>query len=68
VLDLPPGQTGVLPNQLIEAAIATGVIDAGGYTIPRENISRPASTCGSVKWRTASAAASCRPARASSVE
>jgi dCTP deaminase len=42
VLDLPPGQTGVLPNQLIEAAIATGVIDAGGYTIPRENI-QPAS-------------------------
>ena len=40
--DLPGGNAGVLPNQHLEAAIAAGVIHAGGYTIPRENI-QPAS-------------------------
>jgi len=40
-LDLPPGD-GVLPNQLLAQAIAAGVIDAGGFTIPRANI-QPAS-------------------------
>jgi len=32
----------VLPNQLLDAAIASGVIDAGGFTIPPENV-QPAS-------------------------
>ncbi len=40
--ELPPGKAGVLPNQLLDAAIAAGVIDAGGFTIPRENV-QPAS-------------------------
>ena len=40
-LDLPPGQ-GVLPNQCLDAAIRAGAIDAGGFTIPAENI-QPAS-------------------------
>lgn len=42
VLDLPEGVGGVLPNQYLEAAIAGGVIHAGSYTIPRENV-QPAS-------------------------
>ena len=41
-LELPDGASGVLPNQHIESAIATGVIHAGRYTIPRENV-QPAS-------------------------
>ncbi len=41
-LELPDGASGVLPNQHIELAIAGGVIHAGGYTIPRENV-QPAS-------------------------
>jgi len=42
VLELPPGRSGVLPNQWLDAAIAEGVIDAGGFTIPRSNV-QPAS-------------------------
>jgi dCTP deaminase len=42
VLDLPEDDGGVLPNQHLEAAIAAGVIHAGSYTIPRENV-QPAS-------------------------
>lgn len=42
VLELPEGQRGVFPNQYLEAAIAAGVISAGGFTIPHENI-QPAS-------------------------
>jgi len=42
VLDLPAGASGVLPSQHLEAAIRAGVIDAGGFTIPRENV-QPAS-------------------------
>ena len=41
MLDLPEGE-GVLPNQHLAAAIDAGVIDAGGFTIPAENI-QPAS-------------------------
>jgi dCTP deaminase len=41
-LELPPGAAGVLPNQYLEAAIAAGVISAGGYIIPPENV-QPAS-------------------------
>jgi len=40
-LGLPPGQ-GVLPSQWLHAAIRAGAIDAGGFTIPHENI-QPAS-------------------------
>jgi dCTP deaminase len=40
-LALPPG-VGVLPNQLLDAAIAAGVIDAGVFKIPLENV-QPAS-------------------------
>jgi dCTP deaminase len=39
---LPPGEEGVLPIQFLAAAIDAGVISAGGFTIPRENI-QPAS-------------------------
>ena len=39
---LPPGKEGVLPSQFLEAAIDAGVISAGGFTIPRENV-QPAS-------------------------
>ncbi len=39
---LPPGKEGVLPTQFLEAAIDAGVISAGGFTIPRENV-QPAS-------------------------
>jgi dCTP deaminase len=42
MLELPAGRAGVLPNQWLNAAIVAGVIDAGGYTIPRDNI-QPAS-------------------------
>ena len=42
MLELPVGKAGVLPNQLLHAAIHAGAINAGGYTIPRENI-QPAS-------------------------
>ncbi|WP_375477591.1 2'-deoxycytidine 5'-triphosphate deaminase [uncultured Jatrophihabitans sp.] len=41
-LKLPEGASGVLPNQYLESAIASGAIHAGGYTIPRENV-QPAS-------------------------
>jgi dCTP deaminase len=41
-LNLPPGQEGVLPNQYLVDAIGAGVIDAGGFTIPAENV-QPAS-------------------------
>ena len=39
---LPPGKEGVLPSQYLAGAIDSGVISAGGFTIPRENI-QPAS-------------------------
>jgi len=39
---LPGGRQGVLPNQLLRAAIADGIIHAGGFTIPQRNI-QPAS-------------------------
>lgn len=42
VLDLPSDKAGVLPNQFLDAAVAAGVIDAGGFKIPAENI-QPAS-------------------------
>ncbi len=42
VLELPSGTEGVLPNQYLAAAIGAGVIDAGDFTIPRENV-QPAS-------------------------
>ena len=40
--ELPPGREGVLPNQYLEAAVAAGVIEAGGWRIPSENV-QPAS-------------------------
>ncbi|HEV3495828.1 MAG TPA: 2'-deoxycytidine 5'-triphosphate deaminase [Actinomycetes bacterium] len=42
MLNLPPGKEGVLPSQYLRAAVEAGVISAGGFTIPRENI-QPAS-------------------------
>jgi dCTP deaminase len=39
---LPPGKEGVLPSQYLHGAIDAGVISAGGFTIPRENV-QPAS-------------------------
>ena len=39
---LPPGKEGVLPSQYLAAAIDAGLISAGAFTIPRENI-QPAS-------------------------
>ena len=42
VLSLPAGKAGVLPNQHLVAAIAEGVIHAGSFTIPTDNI-QPAS-------------------------
>ena len=42
VLSLPAGKVGVLPNQHLVAAIAEGVIHAGAFTIPEDNI-QPAS-------------------------
>jgi dCTP deaminase len=41
VLTLPPGD-GVLPNQWLTAAIREGVVDAGEFTIPANNV-QPAS-------------------------
>jgi dCTP deaminase len=41
-LDLPPGGVGVLPSQRLRAAIDAGVIDAGEWKIPPENV-QPAS-------------------------
>ena len=40
--DLPAGREGVLPSQYLEAAIRAGVIDAGAFTIPPDNV-QPAS-------------------------
>ncbi len=42
MLNLPPGQDGVLPSQYLHAAVEAGVISAGGFTVPRENV-QPAS-------------------------
>lgn len=42
MLDLPAGRAGVFPNQFLDAAIAAGVIDAGAFKIPAENV-QPAS-------------------------
>ena len=42
MLNLPPGKDGVLPSQYLHAAVEAGVISAGGFTIPRENV-QPAS-------------------------
>ena len=42
MLTLPPGKAGVLPSQRLIEAIDAGMIDAGGFTIPRANI-QPAS-------------------------
>ena len=39
---VPPGRVGVLPNQYLKAAIDEGILHAGGFTIPPENI-QPAS-------------------------
>jgi dCTP deaminase len=40
--DLPGTAEGVLPSQWLDAAIADGVVDAGGFTIPKDHI-QPAS-------------------------
>src|SRR6476469_7630764 len=42
MLNLPPGRDGVLPSQYLAQAVDAGVISAGAFTIPRENI-QPAS-------------------------
>ncbi|MCA1691568.1 MAG: 2'-deoxycytidine 5'-triphosphate deaminase, partial [Actinobacteria bacterium] len=42
MLTLPDGEVGVLPSQYLAQAIDAGVIDAGGFKIPRANI-QPAS-------------------------
>ncbi len=42
MLNLPPGKEGVLPSQYLHAAVEAGVISAGGFTVPRENV-QPAS-------------------------
>ena len=42
VFDLPDGREGVLPSQHLEAAIREGIVDAGGFRIPFENV-QPAS-------------------------
>jgi dCTP deaminase len=42
MLKLPPGQDGVLPSQYLRQAVDAGVISAGGFTVPTENI-QPAS-------------------------
>ena len=42
VLNLPEGRSGVLPSQYLARAIEAGVINAGGFRIPSENI-QPAS-------------------------
>ncbi|MGH2773042.1 MAG: 2'-deoxycytidine 5'-triphosphate deaminase [Actinomycetota bacterium] len=41
-LGIPEGAAGVLPNQYLEKAVSLGVIDAGKYRVPPENI-QPAS-------------------------
>ncbi|HET9730904.1 MAG TPA: 2'-deoxycytidine 5'-triphosphate deaminase, partial [Acidimicrobiia bacterium] len=41
-LELPAAAVGVLPCQYLERAIAAGVIHAGRFTIPAENV-QPAS-------------------------
>jgi dCTP deaminase len=41
-LELPEGREGVLPNQHLSAVIAAGIIDAGDFRIPSENV-QPAS-------------------------
>ncbi|HET6816979.1 MAG TPA: 2'-deoxycytidine 5'-triphosphate deaminase [Mycobacteriales bacterium] len=40
--ELPGDREGVLPNQYLEAAISAGVLEAGGWRIPGENV-QPAS-------------------------
>jgi dCTP deaminase len=42
MLNLPPGRDGVLPSQYLAEAVDAGVVSAGRYTVPRENI-QPAS-------------------------
>jgi dCTP deaminase len=42
VFDLPAGREGVLPSQYLAAAIRAGVIDAGAFTVPPDNV-QPAS-------------------------
>jgi dCTP deaminase len=42
MLNLPDGRDGVLPNHYLAEAVEAGVIDAGRFKIPRENI-QPAS-------------------------
>lgn len=42
MFDLPPGRAGVLPNQYLEAAIREGIVTAGAFRIPPENV-QPAS-------------------------
>jgi len=42
VLELPPGREGVFARRLLLDAIASGVINAGGFTIPEAN-AQPAS-------------------------
>jgi dCTP deaminase len=42
VLNLPEGGGGVLPNHMLSDAIAAGVLDAGRFKIPSENV-QPAS-------------------------
>jgi dCTP deaminase len=41
-VELPPGSAGVLPNQYLQRAIASGVIDAGKFVVPESNV-QPAS-------------------------
>ena len=44
--ELPAGREGVLPNQYLEAAVAAGVIEAGGWRVPHEHIQpRPGRWC-----------------------
>jgi dCTP deaminase len=40
--ELPDDREGVLPNQYLEAAVSAGVIEAGGWRVPGENV-QPAS-------------------------
>jgi dCTP deaminase len=42
MLNLPPGRDGVLPSQYLARAVDEGVISAGPFTVPKENI-QPAS-------------------------
>jgi dCTP deaminase len=41
-MELPPGGAGVLPNQYLQQAIASGAIDAGKFVVPDANV-QPAS-------------------------